>query len=891
MDSIAEKQATDKTPPAGNRPDTKAQIAYFEKLGFSFFALRPNDKRPAGGWDMFQHRLPSTTEKSNWIYEQRQNFAIVTGSISGNLVMVDLDPFKMDTDPQEWIQRWPTGYLVRTASNGYHLGFIAPTGVQVSNTTDKLAPGVDTRGEGGYVVAPGAKVAYYGKDAEKKGVISGYIGEYVMIGDGQPAPMPPDLLAMLVTEEPRQERPPQDYSPADADEAQTLAMLAVLPDWFDDYDSWRNICFAVFHGHGINGVSMIEGRWQCKPGEVLKMWESVEAHQEKRKANGQKIITYGSLVHAAKFYGYVPSRPDGNMSQFADLLQDATAAWDALPSISLGELLERAGRDTSHPNADQITTATPNDTKSSEAASGPFRATWGELRWSWVLPDPFRQILYTAHHAGITSATAEEWAAAANDAGLPMTARTVRNLAKKGLLVIIGDSTSTEVLCTKFTKNRRGRPELRYSLPDTATLHRLMIDNYGYSRLLETAMTEGKDTLPMYARKELLDALEIQADSRPLLSALDSIIEQLKTADREYKRKIDRVYARFRTWYSQMCADLRSSDYADDFVIDPDLQHAEGFTAANIIAAQMARHHHAAHEGEDISREDWCIAIGVSNGTLDKVLVLAGVFRKDRKPPTKLAKLEANNPIDAPAAAQRLHREIGGRPRWIHTATGGQRPYNVMNLQAAVMDDEPVYIEYSVAGTWERDTPTAQELKDAREKSNLHDASLNDSRDEETERKPRRPRHDGAGVNPYIARAWLDNLLVECGWRRDEGEYWSDTRRVLWPDHVPTLLQALTGVPVTGAIGPVSEASMLTMHYQSEKYDEPEESLPVKVQQTFAEPKPAPVVQNLHDFQPDDWFEQPAAPVFPNWEDRQPDAWVMNFNVLREPGLFDRKGA
>ncbi len=50
----------------------------------------------------------------------------------------------------------PTTYRVRTASGGEHLYFTAPTGVRLTNTAGTVAPSVDTRAWGGYVVAAGS---------------------------------------------------------------------------------------------------------------------------------------------------------------------------------------------------------------------------------------------------------------------------------------------------------------------------------------------------------------------------------------------------------------------------------------------------------------------------------------------------------------------------------------------------------------------------------------------------------------------------------------------------------------------------------------------------------------------------------------------------------------
>ncbi|MGW3328910.1 bifunctional DNA primase/polymerase, partial [Streptomyces virginiae] len=56
-------------------------------------------------------------------------------------------------------QAVPATWTVRTPSGGTHLYFTAPDGVRLGNTAGKLAPLIDTRGHGGYVVASGSTTA------------------------------------------------------------------------------------------------------------------------------------------------------------------------------------------------------------------------------------------------------------------------------------------------------------------------------------------------------------------------------------------------------------------------------------------------------------------------------------------------------------------------------------------------------------------------------------------------------------------------------------------------------------------------------------------------------------------------------------------------------------
>lgn len=92
-----------------------------------------------------------------WANWPDANVAIRTGAASG-LVVIDIDP---DHGGNETLQRvldergpLPACRTVRTGSGGRHFYFAHP-GFDVPNDTGRrLGPGIDIRGDGGYVIAP-----------------------------------------------------------------------------------------------------------------------------------------------------------------------------------------------------------------------------------------------------------------------------------------------------------------------------------------------------------------------------------------------------------------------------------------------------------------------------------------------------------------------------------------------------------------------------------------------------------------------------------------------------------------------------------------------------------------------------------------------------------------
>lgn len=84
------------------------------------------------------------------------NIGIVTGPESGILVL-DVDGKRGEESLIEFERRGfhiPDTYTVRTGGGGQHIYFLWPEGAAVRNSQSRIAPGLDIRGQGGYVVAP-----------------------------------------------------------------------------------------------------------------------------------------------------------------------------------------------------------------------------------------------------------------------------------------------------------------------------------------------------------------------------------------------------------------------------------------------------------------------------------------------------------------------------------------------------------------------------------------------------------------------------------------------------------------------------------------------------------------------------------------------------------------
>ncbi|WP_392754755.1 bifunctional DNA primase/polymerase [Streptomyces sp. LN590] len=172
--------------------------------GWAVFPLRPDGKPPAlhgeasctgtgdctTGHRKWEQRATTDPDRLHRAWSaSRFNIGIATGP--SGLIVVDLDMPKPNSNAdtpcgvttfkalcERTGQAVPSSYRVRTASGGEHLYFTAPDEVRLANTAGFLAPPIDTRAWGGYVVAPGSTVnghAYEVIDAAPVAPLPGWL--------------------------------------------------------------------------------------------------------------------------------------------------------------------------------------------------------------------------------------------------------------------------------------------------------------------------------------------------------------------------------------------------------------------------------------------------------------------------------------------------------------------------------------------------------------------------------------------------------------------------------------------------------------------------------------------------------------------------------------------
>lgn len=187
----------------------RTALTYAAK-GWHVLPLRPNSKRPAipthtqsdcdrsdplcinghRGWN--ERATTDPAQIASYWASNHNGLAIATGP--SNLVVIDIDTAKpgahhcgfdsLDALQHATGQTLPPTFVVHTPSGGQHRYYRLAQGSSAPCTASRLGPGIDTRGRGGYIVAPPTRLTH---------------GAYHVTNSQPAAPAPRWLLDQLTT--------------------------------------------------------------------------------------------------------------------------------------------------------------------------------------------------------------------------------------------------------------------------------------------------------------------------------------------------------------------------------------------------------------------------------------------------------------------------------------------------------------------------------------------------------------------------------------------------------------------------------------------------------------------------------------------------------------------
>jgi hypothetical protein len=123
--------------------------------GMAIFPCRARGKEPATYHGVLDATKDHNTIRGWWGADPHFNIGLATGTPSG-VFAIDIDG--IDAEGELHKLEAENGLLPPTVASitgrGRHVLFQMPSGVKIANSAGQVAPGIDVRGTGGYIVAP-----------------------------------------------------------------------------------------------------------------------------------------------------------------------------------------------------------------------------------------------------------------------------------------------------------------------------------------------------------------------------------------------------------------------------------------------------------------------------------------------------------------------------------------------------------------------------------------------------------------------------------------------------------------------------------------------------------------------------------------------------------------
>ena len=152
------------------------------RSGFSLISIVDGQKKPAlPSWDKYQQEKPTEEILRTWFPDNNRNVALVMGAVSGNCTALDIEKesaaqdllsLLRDKGHHGLLEKLAITYCVRTPRGGRHYYFKSVTtypSLKLAYDTPTMEDGkpkakilIETRGEGGYVLAPPSQISGHG---------------------------------------------------------------------------------------------------------------------------------------------------------------------------------------------------------------------------------------------------------------------------------------------------------------------------------------------------------------------------------------------------------------------------------------------------------------------------------------------------------------------------------------------------------------------------------------------------------------------------------------------------------------------------------------------------------------------------------------------------------
>jgi Bifunctional DNA primase/polymerase, N-terminal/Primase C terminal 2 (PriCT-2) len=257
----------------------------YVNLGIPVFPCSHKNKQPLTPHGFKDATCEQAIIREWWTNSPHAMIGVPTGEISG-IDVVDIDVDKNATPSVNGFQALPqwrdlSPMIVRSPRGGAHLWFRAEG--KLRNSTNKIAPGIDTRGEGGYIIVPPSSSSIGDYHFERGG-----LGDICRL-----SPVPAEILALLGS---------HDGCPSEqfqADPGEIAAALNSISNHDLGWEDWNRIGMATWRATGSSseGFEAFD-TWPRKSSKYNA--EATRKRCETYSRSPPTQIGAGTIFHLAK---------------------------------------------------------------------------------------------------------------------------------------------------------------------------------------------------------------------------------------------------------------------------------------------------------------------------------------------------------------------------------------------------------------------------------------------------------------------------------------------------------------------------------------------------------------------------------------------------------------
>lgn len=270
--------------------DTALRLA---RAGFSVFPCQSGGAKAKSPMPFIRWRDASTTIEPQILqwWKKWPDAAVGLDLAKSGLIVIDADRHGEHDgvsalgDLMASIGYEPHGVpLAATPNEGTHFFYRQPDGKQLGNRKGSLPAGVDVRGHGGYVIAPGTVM----QDGRL----------YEVFGDIAEAPALPDWLCQAL-EAPRAAQAAANSTPSIAPAANEIEELLSYIPADCGYHDWVSVLMAIHAATGGEGLAIADA-WSARGGDKYPGSKEIEKKWRSFKRSG---ISGRTLAQIAREHG------------------------------------------------------------------------------------------------------------------------------------------------------------------------------------------------------------------------------------------------------------------------------------------------------------------------------------------------------------------------------------------------------------------------------------------------------------------------------------------------------------------------------------------------------------------------------------------------------------